>query len=843
MGRRPIKLKTYSVRSRLLHALGLRARFDVVAQQVLDHDAGIFKAVKENDLSRALELVHTDGGTCLGLRDSVGATPIHVAFLYGHYELGKTLVLERKDLAALTYSTLTTIGPRTELSPYEGENVLHIAIVQRDRRLAKWLLDRVPELIKAETVGNFFRPGKPCYFGGTPLLFALASNQIDIALDILEAAESLSKLPKLKAQRTVAVRQLRQQQRALFQQLDPSAFAQAATRNVKKILPVAISRMASASGLIHAEDEGEEEEEDVETTIFMTDSFGNNVLHLAVIHDLPQVFGFAIQFAILVLGHPGFTIADIDLAVGEKGSQEAYDSVASLNAPVGQEVMEDARSRARVAAFTSSPPASPLTGSASKLKRESLVDFLKRVDDVRHDKMMRGFFLQRNRDELTPLSLAAALGKSRMFQYILQQVTSVAWSYGPITALNILLLDLDEPVPRPRVHHGRLEPLHKIMTMLPYPLTPQGRKGYRTAIQCMCSLEKLSCTISKADYAGVLENRLEMLKLIEVHQLLAKKWKYVGKRLFRTRFWLYTLFLLAFNASTLFHTDAYREATVPVWRGVALALCEIIAYGFAVVKFVNESHQMLFSFRAYVTEAGAGRLDNVCTLLTSLCMFAAGFARLHGAQEWNDAFTAVALIMAWFYQFFFLLGFRTTGPFVIMILTMIQNDIVRFVLVYFSVMAGFSQAVYLVADGRVGLTALFHRGRMLVIAGFTGEINYDDNYTSGRMNGLTQLIMLGYVILVMILLVNLLIAMMGNTYADVLAKSEQRWVAERANIMATIENQLSVGKTHAERRRYAVPLVTRGSDKEEMFLQLEINNIETWKRQGTNGTQDDNNVK
>ncbi|KUF98854.1 Folylpolyglutamate synthase [Phytophthora nicotianae] len=99
-----------------------------------------------------------------------------------------------------------------------------------------------------------------------------------------------------------------------------------------------------------------------------------------------------------------------------------------------------------------------------------------------------------------------------------------------------------------------------------------------------------------------------------------------------------------------------------------------------------------------------------------------------------------------------------------MILRMIAHDIVRFFLVYSAVLVGFSQAIYVVHDGRVGPHALFLRMRTLLVMGFTGEVNYDDNYGSGgRMNPLTQVLVLCYVVLVMIILVNLLIAIpMGN---------------------------------------------------------------------------------
>ncbi|KAF1319851.1 Bardet-biedl syndrome 5 protein, partial [Globisporangium splendens] len=147
-------------------------------------------------------------------------------------------------------------------------------------------------------------------------------------------------------------------------------------------------------------------------------------------------------------------------------------------------------------------------------------------------------------------------------------------------------------------------------------------------------------------------------------------------------------------------------------------------------------------------------------------------------------------------------------------------------------MVGFSQALYLVHDGRAGVKTLLHRIRMLVIAGFTGEVNYDDNYTSGRMNTLTQVLMLGYIILVMILLVNLLIAMMGNTYSEILQESEQRWVAERANIMLTIESQCTAGRNHQDRKNYAVPLQNRHGE-EVLYLQIEVNDMENWKKQGS----------
>lgn len=724
-GRRPVKTKVERLPSQFFRWLGARARVDVVAQQVLDHDDGIFRAVKENDARAAVALIDANE-YCLLLRDSVGAAPIHLAFLFGHYELGKLLVLRARRFATLTYALMDRDA--AEPSPYDGENILHIAIVHRQAVLVTWLLAQAPELIHAETTGRFFRPRKACYFGGSPLLFALSSNQVSVALDILAAAAT-TPLPASAAKDT-----------------------NGASARPARVCP--------------------------ETSIFMCDRFGNNALHMAVIHDLPNVYDFALQYAMGLLSpapaapaatatsHSTNTILEecVSAADGFTAIQ-AHDASSSslppmLDASEATKRSPLAQLHARFASFSTA--AGPVEGDSEQPQdttgRDSLADFLKRADDAAHDAMVQ-FLMQRNSDELTPLSLAAAIGNQRMFQHILQQATFVAWTYGPITALNVPLLDLEQPIPRPDPDFGTFQVVYDVLATLPYPLALKGTRCYKTAIQCLCSVEPLSNTLSSQRSAmqSVVSARLEMLKLLEVKLLLHKKWKYVGKRRFMARLGVYALFLTLLNATTLFKQSTYASASRA--EAIALGVAECMCLALTLVKFLNESNQLLFSFRSYTTETGAGQLDNVCTLVASTSLFLSAAMRAAGLEHLEDATAAVALIFAWFYLFFFLLGFRSTGPFVIMILTMIATDIVRFIAVYFAVMAGFSQALYLVQDGRAGVATLLHRVRVLVIAGFTGEVNYDDNYTSGRMNPFTQVLMVAYVILVMILLVNLLIAM------------------------------------------------------------------------------------
>ncbi|KAG7383851.1 hypothetical protein PHYPSEUDO_003271 [Phytophthora pseudosyringae] len=733
-----------------------KAKVDVVAQQVLDHDDGIFGAVRANDADAALRLIAADE-KCLALRDSVGAAPVHIAFLFGHFDLGKRIVLRCRALATLTY----TSGNPHEPSPYEGENILHIAIILRQTELVQWLMQEAPQLVHAETTGKFFGPTKACYFGGTPLHFALASNQIDMALYVLEAGGRLQDGP--------------------FKEGGGEALA----------------------------------------SIFTCDRFGNNVLHLAVIRGLPDIYDFALRFVIKLLSpaEEKFEPSKAGLmAPKEKPVDEVHD--------VENMVVVQSTSR-------SSSPTEELLRSADDFRQGeiNLVEFLKSTSDSGYEKMLR-FLMQRNSDELTPLSLSAAIGQQRMFQHLFHHSTSVAWRYGPITAIHVPLFDLEQPELRPVPDFGRFQQIHDLVASLPYPIAPKGRKGYRTAIQCLCSTEKISNTLQRHHVVmqEVVSKRLEMLKMLEIQQLLHKKWKYVGKQRFLWRLAIYSIFLVLLNATTLAPYSKYADG--PRGEAAGLGFAEVGALALAALKFLNESNQILLSFEGYVMEGGAGRLDNICTIVTSVSLFASTAARLAHQQEMGDALGAVALIFGWFYLFFFLLGFRTTGPFVIMILRMVTNDVVRFFVVYSAVLAGFSQAIYVVHDGRVGPQALFVRMRSLLVMGFTGEVNYDDNYGSGgRMNPFTQVLVLCYVVLVMIILVNLLIAMMGNTYSEVLEESEQRWVAERANIMASIDNQCPTEWNQQARKSFAIPLQNR-SGEEMLYLEIEAKNLDEWMHDG-----------
>lgn len=66
--------------------------------------------------------------------------------------------------------------------------------------------------------------------------------------------------------------------------------------------------------------------------------------------------------------------------------------------------------------------------------------------------------------------------------------------------------------------------------------------------------------------------------------------------------------------------------------------------------------------------------------------------------EAQSAVLALASILGWGYVLFFVMAFRLTGPFVVMIYQMLINDVLRFCIIYVVFLAGFSQAFFVLFD-------------------------------------------------------------------------------------------------------------------------------------------------
>lgn len=148
---------------------------------------------------------------------------------------------------------------------------------------------------------------------------------------------------------------------------------------------------------------------------------------------------------------------------------------------------------------------------------------------------------------------------------------------------------------------------------------------------------------------------------------------------------------------------------------------------------------------------------------------------------------------------FFLLGFRLTGPFVVMIYKMLISDVLRFCIIFAIFLLGFSHAFFVLfeAQGVLGLMACLKMCFTILL----GELEFADANV-GAFPAFSIALLLVYVVLVSIMLLNLLIAMMGETYANINEDADGQWQLERARIIFAIESKMTLAQRNDPENKY-----------------------------------------
>jgi ankyrin repeat protein len=111
----------------------------------------------------------------------VGENVLHVALLLN---TPSTLAIARYLISVYGESIVNTpYQERKSISDppglYEGQTAIHIAIVNHDLDMVKFLLANGANT-RARAYGPFFKRGGHCYYGEFPLSFAASTGQLDV---------------------------------------------------------------------------------------------------------------------------------------------------------------------------------------------------------------------------------------------------------------------------------------------------------------------------------------------------------------------------------------------------------------------------------------------------------------------------------------------------------------------------------------------------------------------------------------------------------------------------------------------------------------------------------------
>eukprot|EP00759_Apiculatamorpha_spiralis_P047526 PhF_6_TR43154/c1_g1_i1/m.66066 len=140
--------------------------------------------------------------------------------------------------------------------------------------------------------------------------------------------------------------------------------------------------------------------------------------------------------------------------------------------------------------------------------------------------------------------------------------------------------------------------------------------------------------------------------------------------------------------------------------------------------------------------------------------------------------------------------YAITGPFVIMLGKMLRKDVMCFALIYSAFLFGCSQALYSLNHDQLSLNAFgtdFRRTFFILL----GDFEYDKHVEAmeeGTRHEVLRFLrstLLGvYMVMVVIVLLNVLVAMMSSTYASVSCEADKVWRLEYTRLLFSIENEV-----------------------------------------------------
>ena len=377
---------------------------------------------------------------------------------------------------------------------------------------------------------------------------------------------------------------------------------------------------------------------------------------------------------------------------------------------------------------------------------------------------------RKNNEDFTPFIYAASTGNAKMMSFLMESTMYKQWSYGHISCQ---LYELDELDPLP------------------------------------------SSGSSKGALEIILDNaNLELLSLQRINDLLTAKWDRCAAKPFFRRFIMTCIFLFIFACATILQTDQLSQCVVD---GAKLTgddylncynenfytigfryFCELFVVLGVIHKGGRELRELMSSGWDYFGGKGAAFLENVMSLAFCIFILLTTFFKLINS-DYSEIPLAIASLCAWIYMLFFLLGFRMTGPFIVMMYKMLMVDVSRFSVLVMVFFFGFTQSLYVVFDDD-GLSAFFSRLKALFLA-MLGDFEFQE-YATSRFPMVTVTLLVVFVILVPIMLLNILVAMMGDTYGSITEEADKQWMLERARIMSSIQSEMSEAEMHLPEFRY-----------------------------------------
>uniref|UniRef100_A0A2K6B5Z1 Transient receptor potential cation channel subfamily V member 1 n=1 Tax=Macaca nemestrina TaxID=9545 RepID=A0A2K6B5Z1_MACNE len=385
-----------------------------------------------------------------------------------------------------------------------------------------------------------------------------------------------------------------------------------------------------------------------------------------------------------------------------------------------------------------------------------------------------------NKKGMTPLALAAGTGKIGVIEN------------GPPLSFMVLAYILQREIQEPECRH-----LSRKFTEWAY--GPVHSSLYD--LSCIDTCEKNSVLEVIAYSSSETPNRHDMLLVEPLNRLLQDKWDRFVKRTFYFNFLVYCLYMIIFTMAAYHRpVDGLPPFKMEKTEDYFRVTGEILSV-LGGVYFFFRGIQYFLQRRPSVKTLFVDSYSEMLFFLQSLFMLATVVLYFSHLKEYV-ASMVFSLALGWTNMLYYTRGFQQMGIYAVMIEKMILRDLCRFMFVYVVFLFGFSTAVVtLIEDGKnnsLPSESTSHRWRgpgcrppdssynslystCLELFKFTigmGDLEFTENYD---FKAVFIILLLAYVILTYILLLNMLIALMGETVNKIAQESKNIWKLQVAS--------------------------------------------------------------
>ncbi|XP_062887700.1 transient receptor potential cation channel subfamily V member 3-like isoform X2 [Mobula hypostoma] len=367
----------------------------------------------------------------------------------------------------------------------------------------------------------------------------------------------------------------------------------------------------------------------------------------------------------------------------------------------------------------------------------------------------------RNVKGLTPLQLAAKLGKFEIFRNILsreikdrkhrklsRKVTD--WVYGPVSSSL-------------------------------YDITGVDTTEKKSVLQIVVFNTKI-------------QNRHLLLSVEPLNTLLQQKWEKFAVYMFTASCVAYVLYVTIFTTiyydrSNMYEFPLQLNTTAPSWQLNGRVFILLWAFLLLIIEIVMISQLRLPDLQSVVTEAWF----HILFFLQAGMVICSTVLYWLGA-DLQRAMLMGALTLGWINVLYYTRGFQSMGIYSVMLQKILLSDVVHFLFVYLLFLIGFSAALASLirsCPNSLGCSPFDSFG-MAMLELFKLTIGLGDLKIQSQAlyPQLFLFLLVLYVVLTFILLLNMLIALMGDTVGNISKDSKTIWKLQRARTILNLEMYL-----------------------------------------------------